>query len=103
MMFSRNGPPVSFEVDQSGEIDGNHYAPLTLGYFAAEFLGWSLFALRLPSVIGGLAAILTFCVLSARWYGFWPALLIAVGLAFNPTFFMFSHQLIVPIISLLFV
>ncbi len=103
MMFSSNGPTVSFEVDQSGGIDGNHYAPLTLGYYTAEILGWSLLALRLPSLIAGLAAIAIFFRLAARWYGFWPALVAAVALAFNPIFFMFSHQLIVPIISVLFV
>jgi hypothetical protein len=103
MMFSRNGPGFSFQLDQSGEISGNHYAPLTLGYYTAELFGWSLVTLRLPSVIGGLAAIAIFWVLSARWYGFWPALLVGLALAFNPTFFMFSHQLIVPIISVMFV
>jgi hypothetical protein len=102
MIFSRSGPGLSFELDQSGEISSNQYAPLMLGYYTAELLGWSLFALRLPSVIGGLAAVAIFWVLSARWYGFWPALLVGLALAFNPIFFMFSHQLIVPIISVMF-
>jgi hypothetical protein len=103
MMFSASGPRLSFELDQSGQISGTHYAPLTLGYYTAQILGWSLVALRLPSVIGGLGALVVFGVVAARWYGFWPALLAAAALAFNPTFFMFSHQLIVPIVSVLFV
>ena len=41
---------MSFEVDQSGEIDGNHYAPLTLGYYTAEILGRSLYR---PTLTGG--------------------------------------------------
>jgi hypothetical protein len=103
MMFSRSGPGVSFELDQSGEISGNHYAPLTLGYYTAELFGWSLVALRLPAVVAGLATIAIFWVACARWHGFWPALLAGLALAFNPIFFMFSHQLIVPIISVMFV
>jgi hypothetical protein len=103
MMYSGSGPRLSFELDQSGQISGTHYAPLTLGYYTAEILGWSLATLRLPSVVAGLATVVVFGVVSARWYGFWPALLVGAALAFNPTFFMFSHQLIVPIVSVLFV
>jgi hypothetical protein len=103
MMFSRTGPPLSFELYQPGEIDGDHYPLLGFGYYTAELFGWSFLALRLPAIVGGLAAIATFFGLSARWYGFWPALLAAVALAFNPTFFVFSHQLLVPIVSLVFV
>lgn len=102
MMLSRAGPRPSFELYQAGEIGGDHYALLSMGYYTADLLGWSLVTLRLPAIVGGLAALATFFGLTARWYGFWPALFTAFALGFNPTFFMFSHQLIVPIISMLF-
>ncbi|MBV9582952.1 MAG: hypothetical protein JO057_30580, partial [Chloroflexi bacterium] len=103
MMFAKAGPRPSFQLYPSGDIAGDHYALLSLGYYTAELFGWSFGALRLPSVVAGLAAIATFFRLSARWYEFWPALIGALALAFNPTFFFFSHQLIVPIVSILFV
>ena len=102
MMLAKAAPRLSFELYPQGDVGGDHYALLTLGYYTAEVLGWSFLAFRLPSVVGGLAAIATFFTISARWYGFWPALVAALALAFNPTFFFFSHQLIVPIISMLF-
>ena len=104
MMFSSNGPTVSFEVDQSGGIDGNHYAPLTLGYYTAEILGWSLLALRLPSLIAGLAAI-------AIFFRAWPLAGTDSGPLWLPRLLWpstrysscFLTSLIVPIISVLFV
>ncbi|MBV9579301.1 MAG: hypothetical protein JO057_12000, partial [Chloroflexi bacterium] len=102
MMLSPVAPRPTFDLDQAGQIAGDHYTLLTPGYYTAEVLGWSLIALRLPAVLGGWLSLATFFVLAARWSGFWPALLITPALAFNPTFFMFSHLLIVPIMSMLF-
>jgi len=103
LMMATAGPPLSFELYPQGNIGATgQYALINLGYYSAEWLGWSLAALRLPVLAAGAASVTVFLVIAGRTFGFWAGVVTAVMLALNPMFLVFWHQLIVSMISTVF-
>ena len=102
-MMIGSGPPLSFEITPGGFIASrSRYALVNLGYYTAEWLGWSLAAFRLPVLVPGAASVALFAVVAGRAFGFWPALASAALLALNPMFLVFWHQQIVSMVTMVF-
>lgn len=102
-MMAGDGPPLSFELYPQGNIGATgQYGLINLGYYVAEWFGWSLTALRLPVLIAGVASVAVFGIIAGRTFGFWAGIVTAVALALNPMFLVFWHQLIVSTITMAF-
>jgi hypothetical protein len=104
-MMQGPGPALTLDITPGGftfDFNKGRFAFIDLGYYTAEWFGWSLATYRLPALVAGVASVLIFLVIAARAFGFWPALATALALALNPMFLLFWHQQIVSTISLLF-
>jgi hypothetical protein len=98
-------PPLALEITAGGYVynmSQSRYALVDLGYYTAEWLGWSLTAFRLPVLVAGAGSVALFFVIARRELGFWPALFGALSLALTPAFLVLWHQNIVPVLSVLF-
>ena len=104
-MMQGPGPTLMLDITPGGftfDFNKGRFALVDLGYYTAEWLGWSLAAYRLPALVAGAVSVLGFFVIASRAFGFWAGLVGALALAFNPMFLLFWHQLIVSTITLLF-
>ena len=104
-MMQGPGPTLMLDITPGGftfDFNKGRFALIDLGYYTAEWLGWSLAAYRLPALVAGAVSVLGFFVIASRAFGFWAGLVGALALAFNPMFLLFWHQLIVSTITLLF-
>lgn len=101
-MMHGPGPALPLEIRGGGYISApsRYYALINLGSYTAEWLGWSLTAVRLPVLVAGAVAVLLFFVVARRAFGFWPGLVSALALALNETFVVLWHQFIVVMISM---
>lgn len=104
-MMQGPGPTLMLDITPGGftfDFNKGRFALVDLGYYTAEWLGWSLAAYRLPALVAGAVSVLGFFVIASRAFGFWAGLVGALALALNPMFLLFWHQLIVSTITLLF-
>ena len=102
-MMASLGPPLNFALYLRGNIDGgDRYALVNLGFYTADWLGWSLRALRLPVLVAGALSVLIFAVIAGRSFGFWAGVFGGLALALNPMFLVFWHQQIIVMITMLF-
>ena len=94
---------LPFEIRPGGFIAAptRYYALINLGYYTAEWLGWSLTTVRLPVLVAGAVSVVVFFIVAGRAFGFWPGLVSALALALNETFLVFWHQFIVSMITML--
>ncbi|HZO32523.1 MAG TPA: hypothetical protein VFH48_41785 [Chloroflexota bacterium] len=104
-MMQGPGPTLTLDITPGGftfDFNKGRFALIDLGYYTAEWLGWSLAAYRLPALVAGAVSVLGFFVIASRAFGFWAGQVGALALALNPMFLLFWHQLIVSTITLLF-
>jgi hypothetical protein len=104
-MMEGPGPALTLDITPGGftfDFNKGRFALVDLGYYTAEWLGWSLPAYRLPALVAGALSVLLFFTIAGRAFGFWAGLAAALALAFNPMFLLFWHQQIVSTITILF-
>ena len=98
------GPTLALDITPGGftfDFNTGRFALVDLGYYTAEWLGWTLAAYRLPALVAGAASVLLFFAIAGRAFGRWAGLVSALALALNPMFLLFWHQQIVSTITIL--